>query len=237
MTLGILCQGMYNALSYAWVSRISTSSPVAAAAAAAAASGRRRCSHHASPTAGSSAAGSSTVAAPVSYFAVLGVPESFRLSLDDLSAAHRRLQRAWHPDRYANADAPARSRAAQLSAAINDAYAALKAPATRASHLLAIRAARVDDQGPHDPAGAVDAELLQWAMNFRERIEDAAGQPRELADMRGEAAEQIRACCEQLGDAFGRNDLALAREETVRLHFLLTIHAAADDQLSTLETN
>jgi molecular chaperone HscB len=237
MTRGTLYEAIYRTMSNASVQRISSYHARAAAAA-----GRRCLAHRASSSMSSSSgttassAVADAAAVPASHFALLGVPESFDVSLDDLSAAHRRLQREWHPDRYANADEPARQRAAQLSASINDAYAALKAPATRASHLLAIRASRMGDQGTGGGTG-VDTELLQWAMTVRERIDEAAGQPRELADMRDEAAEKIRACCRQLGDAFGQNDLARAREETTRLLFLHRMHAAADDQLSALEKN
>jgi molecular chaperone HscB len=175
---------------------------------------------------------SSVTAEPFSYFAVLGIPESFTVSLDDLSVAHRQLQRKWHPDRYATADEQLRRRAAQLSAEINDAYSALKSPETRAMHLLAIRGNEIEEGAG---GAGIDEELLEWVMSVREKIEDSYRRD-QLAETRKEVAAEIGACLAEIERAFETDDLKRARSETTRLHYLHRIHSAAEERLADIET-
>ncbi len=70
------------------------------------------------------------------HFSILGVPRTFDLDLRALENAHRRLQAAAHPDRFARASDHERSHSAELSARANVAYAVLKSPLLRARYMV-----------------------------------------------------------------------------------------------------
>jgi molecular chaperone HscB len=107
------------------------------------------------------------VASP-SPFERLGLPLRYDLSTNEIEKAYRELQRALHPDKFAQA--PASERRAALSAAIevNEAYRVLKDELSRATALLkALGAETGDAKAPADPA------FLMEVMELREELSEA----------------------------------------------------------------
>ncbi len=72
------------------------------------------------------------------YFSFLGVPRQLNLDAQVLERNFKELARQFHPDFYQNASAQERIASLERSSYLNDAYRALKHPATRIEHLLAI---------------------------------------------------------------------------------------------------
>lgn len=103
-----------------------------------------------------------------SPFERLGLPLRYDLSTSEIEKAYRELQRALHPDKFAQA--PASERRAALSAAIevNEAYRVLKDELSRADALLkALGTETGDAKAPADPA------FLMEVMELREELSDA----------------------------------------------------------------
>lgn len=99
-----------------------------------------------------------------SHFALLALPESFDVSADALDAAFRKRSLQVHPDRFARAEPRERRIAAERTAALNMAYAALKDPESRAVYMLQ----RVGLSLNHKP----DPSLLMDLMEAREQAEE-----------------------------------------------------------------
>jgi molecular chaperone HscB len=74
-----------------------------------------------------------------SFFAAFGLPQSFAVDSDLLSARFRDLQSAVHPDRFASATDAEKRAAMNQAVLVNDAYNTLRDPVKRAMHLLALR--------------------------------------------------------------------------------------------------
>src|SRR5688572_29875848 len=102
-------------------------------------------------------------------FDTLGLPPTLDLDVQMLEQRYRDLQRALHPDKFAQA-ASSEKRASLLKAVgVNEAYRALKDELKRAEVLYARYGGVLDEkqQGKGDP------ELLMEVMELREALSDA----------------------------------------------------------------
>lgn len=122
------------------------------------------------------------------YFTLFGLPVDFVLSLSQLEKAYLRLQKEFHPDRFATAVAVERELANQQTAEINLAYDTLKNPLTRARYLLELNGNyEAESENTID-----DNDFLMEQMRWREEVEDAEGSVEALTQLRQEVDEQLQ---------------------------------------------
>lgn len=166
-----------------------------------------------------------TRAQNANYFKLLGVHERFSVDSGDLSARFKRLQREWHPDKHASSeDASAQTSAADMSARLNQAYAALRAPHSRASHLLEVLG--VDTDGVE-----LEPEFLTWVVDIRERIADVSPESPEAVALAEEVKISTDRCLEALSVAFDGKNFEEAVALTHKLRYFQRMGAAME-QLS-----
>lgn len=72
------------------------------------------------------------------YFSFFGLPRQLTIDPQDLERRFRELSRKFHPDYYYNAPPAERLASLERSSYLNDAYRALRNPAGRVAHLLAL---------------------------------------------------------------------------------------------------
>jgi molecular chaperone HscB len=72
------------------------------------------------------------------YFTFFGLPRKLTIDPQELERRFRDLSRKFHPDYYYNASSTERLASLERSSYLNDAYRALRNPAARIEHLLAI---------------------------------------------------------------------------------------------------
>ena len=72
------------------------------------------------------------------YFTFFGLPRKLLIAQDDLERRFRELSRKFHPDYYYNASPAERLASLDPSSYQNDAYRAMRTPATPIEHLLAL---------------------------------------------------------------------------------------------------
>ncbi|MFZ5465820.1 MAG: Fe-S protein assembly co-chaperone HscB [Pseudomonadota bacterium] len=138
------------------------------------------------------------------------------LDIDEASLAERfeQLRAQFHPDRFSLGSALERRLAVQRAADINDAHATLADPVARASHLLELLGAPVDEaETMQDPA------FLMQQMELREAL-DEAHDAQARAHLRGEVEGLWGATWSALGQAIEAGDLPEARRMIQRLQFL-----------------
>ena len=179
---------------------------------------------------GSSESPARAGATPPNYYELFpdslpaGPPPSgaFAIDVRALRREFLSLQARAHPDLHRPED---KTRAQSASARLNEAFKTLADPLLRAQYLLSLRG--VDVAG--DEEGKVaDMELLGDVMEAREEIEEAESEgelegPREVND--GRIAESV----EELGRAFGADDMEAARREAVRLRYWVNIKQCLDE--------
>ena len=100
------------------------------------------------------------------HFELFELPVSFDIDLPNLSERYRELQRAVHPDRFANASDRERRLSVEKAALINDAFQILKSPQRRARYMLELLSVSFDDEQDT----ALDPMFLMEQMELRESL-------------------------------------------------------------------
>jgi molecular chaperone HscB len=108
------------------------------------------------------------------HFELFGLSRSFVVDRGQLDSRYRELQRATHPDRFANAGGQERRLSVQQAARVNEAYQVLKDPLARGRYLLELGGYEFSNQ--HHTTS--DAAFLMEQMELRE----ALGEVRSAAD-------------------------------------------------------
>ncbi len=126
-------------------------------------------------------------------FERLGLPATLDIDDKELERAWLQRSRQVHPDRFARASDAEKRYAAEQTAALNDAYRAVKDPFDRASWLVdAALGGATTDKGGLDPA------LLVELMEARERAEGSAEEAARVVD---ESKARFAALMASLGPA------------------------------------
>lgn len=166
------------------------------------------------------------------YFAVLQLPPGCDLDTGLLESQYRKLQQQWHPDRKVVATEPEKRHALQQASLINDAFATLKDPLSRAAHLLFLAGVDVSQyvQSQLDPA------FLLQQMHWRDELEEA----RSNADMQALEVlrDRVELVQEQLWvkfrNGYEAGDVASAQQSYYELQFMQRLSEetrAAEDRL------
>ena len=168
------------------------------------------------------------------YFALFGLPRSYRFDATALDRAYRKLQSEVHPDRFASASDAERRLALQSSARVNEAYRSLKDPVERGQYLLSLRG--VDALAETDTS--LPMEFLESQLERREAIAEATERRDATAldaikrELRGEADRMERALVVQLDqDASQRDAVTTVR----KLKFLSKLAADIDGAHARIE--
>jgi molecular chaperone HscB len=106
------------------------------------------------------------------YFAFFGLPRKLTIAQDDLERRFRELSRKFHPDYYYNATPAERLASLERSSYLNDAYRALRTPATRIEHLLAIEGLPPTKSEGEGGAAKVPPALLEEVFELNEQLDD-----------------------------------------------------------------
>ena len=168
------------------------------------------------------------------FFALFGLPKTFRLSLSELDSRYRDVQAQVHPDRFANAPEGERRLSMQWATRANEAYLTLKKPLERAKYLLEL--AGHDLQAESNTA--MPADFLMEQMEWREAVMEAraGGDHHELEHLyqrlRGDIDGRYAEVAALLDDA---RNYALATDRVRRLMFLEKLLYEIDDALASLD--
>jgi molecular chaperone HscB len=116
------------------------------------------------------------------YFTFFGLPRKLLIAQDDLERRFRELSRKFHPDYYYNASPAERLASLERSSYLNDAYRALRTPATRIEHLLAIEGLPSTKSEGESGAAKVPPALLEEVFELNEELDEIREQRESGAD-------------------------------------------------------
>ena len=116
------------------------------------------------------------------YFTFFGLPRKLLIAQDDLEHRFRELSRKFHPDYYYNASPAERLASLERSSYLNDAYRALRTPATRIEHLLAIEGLPSTKSEGESGAAKVPPALLEEVFELNEELDEIREQRESGAD-------------------------------------------------------
>ena len=110
----------------------------------------------------------------------MGLPESYNIDTQALSARYRELQKTLHPDRFAHLSEREKRLSVQYTAYLNEAMTTLKSPLGRAQYLLHLQG--IDTIS--DTSVKLEPAFLFEQMELRDDLEDikALASPEEALD-------------------------------------------------------
>ena len=157
-----------------------------------------------------------------SDFDLFGLPVRFAQDPAAIAARWKDLQREAHPDKFAGEGAAAQRAALQWSVRINEAYQRLKDPLKRAAYLCELRGAPIGSESNT----AMPAEFLVEQMEWREALDDAAGEA-DLDAISDSVAQRRREMLGRIGQLLDLEGDAPAAAQEVRA--LMFIERFAED--------
>ena len=170
------------------------------------------------------------------FFELFNLPVEFGIDRALLSERYRRLQQDMHPDRYATASAQQQRIAVQYSALVNEAYATLNKPLSRALYLLKM-AGMSQQQISAEP---VDGGFLIEQMELREKLEsiDDLVNPDPVIDhLVAEIGQDIRNHQAEFAASYAAGDLDTAGSACVKMQYLEKLLQEAEEKESELMDN
>lgn len=141
----------------------------------------------------------------MNFFTLFGLPEQFQLDKGHLAQVYKSLAQVTHPDKFSTASEQQKLMSVQKNAQVNDGYAVLKNPLTRAEHMLELRGLSLQ----HETKTLQEPAFLMQQMEWREQLEDAqhAKDPMtELASLEKELAGHTAEHYKALEDLLATND-------------------------------
>lgn len=160
-----------------------------------------------------------TAVSPQNHFDIFGLPVSFDIDTASLAERYRELQRAAHPDRFANASDRERREAVQQAANINEAFQTLKSPLQRARYILQLKGVSFDDQKDT----SYDTAFLMEQIELREALAEVKDNPNALSrlnDLMQDINVRINTMQSELATALSGDDLDQAKALVHKLQFL-----------------
>jgi len=116
------------------------------------------------------------------YFTFFGLPRRLTIAQAELERRFRELSRKFHPDYYYNATPAERLASLERSSYLNDAYRALRTPATRIEHLLAIEGLPSTKTEGDSGGAKVPPALLEEVFALNEELDEIREQREAGAD-------------------------------------------------------
>ncbi|MDO6619450.1 MULTISPECIES: co-chaperone HscB [unclassified Shewanella] len=169
----------------------------------------------------------------MNYFELFQFSPSFDIDIAQLAERYRELQRAVHPDKFANGSEQQKLLSVQRTAQVNDGYQTLKNPLRRAEHILSLRGIDIS----HETTTVKDTAFLMQQMEWREALEDIehSQQPDDLiSDLFDSFADFEKSLSQSLAILLVKdtdNDNLLAADQIRKLKFM----AKLQDELAKIE--
>jgi molecular chaperone HscB len=127
------------------------------------------------------------------HFARLRLEPRFELSVDDVTRAHRALQRQLHPDRFVSETDRVRRSSLEHATLLNDAVRVLRDPVRRGAYLLSLRGLDPDSE---DTKIRLDPLFLMEIIELREAVSELDGSDAHVE--RGRMEREVAARFESL---------------------------------------
>ena len=113
------------------------------------------------------------------YFELFNFPVSFDVDVEEMTHRYRDLQRALHPDKYANATDRERMLSVQQTSLLNEAHTTLKDPLLRARYILKLSGMEINNE----PNTVRDTTFLMQQMELREQLAEIKGHADPLGEL------------------------------------------------------
>ena len=134
------------------------------------------------------------------HFEIFSLPLLFEIDLDALEQKYLEFQKQFHPDRASTSDI-------EKSIAVNEAYAILKNPISRASHILQLHNIDLENDSA---APKADLATLQEILELQEEVEEI--DISEIKNLRKKLNQTIKILLEETVAQFENKDFKQAAQ-------------------------
>ena len=165
------------------------------------------------------------------HFELFGLPVAFDVDVHQLAERYRELQRASHPDRYANASDRERRLSVQHAAQVNEAFQTLKSSLRRARYLLQLKGIEFDDEKETH----LDPAFLMEQMELREALAEVKTKAEpltSLSDIMTDIKTRQQAMEGQLRQLFAEDNDEMrqqAKQLVQKMQFLVRLQQEAEE--------
>ena len=165
------------------------------------------------------------------HFELFGLPVAFDVDVHQLAERYRQLQRASHPDRYANASDRERRLSIQHAAQVNEAFQTLKSSLRRARYLLQLKGIDFDDEKETH----LDPTFLVEQMELREVLAEVKTKTdplTSLTDIMADINARQQAMEGQLRQLFAEDNdetRQQAKQLVQKMQFLVRLQQEAEE--------
>jgi len=165
------------------------------------------------------------------HFELFGLPVAFDVDAHQLAERYRELQRASHPDRYANASDRERRLSVQHAAQVNEAFQTLKSSLRRARYLLQLKGIEFDDEKETH----LDPAFLMEQMELREALAEVKTKAEpltSLSDIMTDIKTRQQAMEGQLRQLFAEDNDEMrqqAKQLVQKMQFLVRLQQEAEE--------
>ena len=154
------------------------------------------------------------------FFEIFSLPLGWEVDIEQLDVKFRALQKALHPDRYANKNDFEKRLAVQTAATINQAYETIKHPLTRAQYLLDLEGLDADQES-HITS---DGQFLMDQMLLREALTEIRGSENAkeaLVSLSIEAQQTAAAIQQEFASHYQNKAFKQAFESLAKMQFAI----------------
>ncbi len=162
------------------------------------------------------------------HFERLGLPRRFSVDLPTIEREYLARSRQLHPDFHTLADADQQRESLEATAALNEAYLTLKDPFRRADYLLRLLGGPTPQEEKN-----LDQTFLMEMMDFRERIEEAAGHRDTLTELDRELTDRLQQVVAKLETLFADGSAGKLLEIRRQLNSAKTLQSLLRDLRDT----
>lgn len=156
----------------------------------------------------------------MNYFELFSLPVSYTITLSNLSATYRDLQKQFHPDKFVMHSDAQKLVAMQKSTEINDAYQTLKDSCLRAQYILLLQGLDIE----LEQRTLQDVDFLMQQMQWREDIESFTENDEDAIDTFSEQTSQnIKQLENIIADQLQASDLEATANSIRKLKFMLKL--------------
>jgi molecular chaperone HscB len=169
------------------------------------------------------------------HFQLFNLPASFRLDMDRLETAYRKLQNEVHPDRFAAAGEAEKRLSMQWATKVNEAFQILRKPLSRGIYLLHLHGVEAFSE-KHT---AFPPAFLMQQMEWREAIADArqarntAALDRLARELRAESKNMEARFAAELDDSQDYEAAAATARTLKFMHKLIEEIGDAQEEIET----
>jgi molecular chaperone HscB len=165
------------------------------------------------------------------YFDLLGLPIDYKIDQSRLELNFKKLQKQFHPDRYATATAAEQRLAMQMATLINTAYETLNSPVKRGLYLLELKGLKQEDRTLKS-----DPDFLFEQMAWREKL-SAASSIRQMEDLLEKTDLNLEDFEQQFYQRYKACEFNDAQQVIDKLQFVVKFRSELLARLSTMKNS